>query len=154
MSANDLIPFWKQQFKNGCFAAFWIWVIFWYLSEKKMQNSWTMNIKQNGRSHSMTTYDEFRTNKIQNGPVGHFKFFSDRHIMNVVGKIHTYFRDFVHEKSRKRFRKWFYIRKICDRWRLCSVKNIVYSFPKCGCSEVSYYIMSTGPITVLPLVCW
>ena len=32
-----------------------------------MQISWTMNIKQNGRFHTTTTHDKFRTNKIQNG---------------------------------------------------------------------------------------
>ena len=29
--------------------------------------SWTMNIKQNGRSHTMITHDKFCINKIQNG---------------------------------------------------------------------------------------
>ena len=46
--------------------------------------------------------------------------------MNIVGEIHTYFLDIVHEKFRKRFRtSW-------DWWRLCSVENIVYNFPKCS----------------------
>ena len=32
-----------------------------------MENSWTMNIKQNVMSHTRITHDYFRTNKIQNG---------------------------------------------------------------------------------------
>ena len=46
MSANDLIPFWEQKIKNGRLAAILNssnFVIFKWL--KKMQNSWTMNIK-------------------------------------------------------------------------------------------------------------
>ena len=31
-----------------------------------MQNSWTMNIKQNVMSRTRITHDKFRTNKVQN----------------------------------------------------------------------------------------
>ena len=68
MSANDPIPFGDQTLKNGRLAVILNlsnFVIFRRL--KQMQNSWTMNIKQNGRSHTMITNDKFRTNKIQNG---------------------------------------------------------------------------------------
>ena len=38
-----------------------------YTSLKKMQNSWTMNIKQNVMSRTRITHYKFFTNKIQNG---------------------------------------------------------------------------------------
>ena len=38
-----------------------------YVTQKKMQNSWTINIKQNDMSHTSINHDKFRTNKIQNG---------------------------------------------------------------------------------------
>ena len=47
MSANNRIPFWEQKFKNGRLAAILNlsnFVIFKWL--KKLQISWTMNIKQ------------------------------------------------------------------------------------------------------------
>ena len=76
MSANDLIPFWEQKFKNGCLAAILNlsnFVIIKYL--KKMQNSWTMNIKKNGRSHTMITHDKFRTVKSKMAASRPFQFF-------------------------------------------------------------------------------
>ena len=61
MSANDLI----KQFQNGHFEFEKFCDI--YVTKKK-QNSWTMNIKQNVRSHRRIVMDDkFRTYKIQNG---------------------------------------------------------------------------------------
>ena len=63
-----IINFWEQTISKWRLVAilnFNNFVIFNYL--KKMQNSWTMNMKQNVMSHTRITYDKFRSYIIQNG---------------------------------------------------------------------------------------
>ena len=49
---------------------------------KKMQNGWTINIKQNLMSHTRITHDKFRTNKIQNGRQSAILFIFSHYLVN------------------------------------------------------------------------
>ena len=61
MSANDLINFWDQTILKWPFSKHFEFCNI-YLTQK-MQNDWTMNIKQNVMSHTRITHDKFHTKK-------------------------------------------------------------------------------------------
>ena len=56
MSADDLIKFWNQTISKWPFSGHFEFYNI-YLTQK-MQNDWTMNIKQNVMSHTRITHDK------------------------------------------------------------------------------------------------
>ena len=54
MSDDDLINFWEQTISKWPFSGHFVFELFCdiYVTKKKKENSWTMNIKQNVMSHT------------------------------------------------------------------------------------------------------
>ena len=73
MSANDLINFWDQTISKWLFSRHFEFCNI-YLTQE-MQNEWTMNIKQNGMSHTRITHDKFHTKKSKMAASRPFFFF-------------------------------------------------------------------------------